>query len=102
MLNYLPNLTAQVVDTCEPWNAEINRPTFGSKQDFKDWCNNPSTSHAFISAVTGRQPTLRVSAHNPPAKMVGLVLDYDAIPAGPPELMVLNNAPTGLRPAWVS
>ena len=63
---------------------------------------SPSTSHAFISAVEGAQPTLRTSEVNPPTRMHGLILDYDALPGGPPEQLILNNAPSGLRPAWVS
>ena len=102
MFYFIPNLTAQVAEPCEPWTADINRPSFPSKEAFRAWCMDPQTQHAFISAFEGRAANLRVSEANPPARMAGLVLDYDAIPPGAPEVMVLNNAPSDLRPAWVS
>lgn len=99
---YIPNLTAQTVQPIEPWNVEAHRPQFANKDAFRLWCNSPETEHAFITAVEGKQPLLRVSEVNPPMKMSGLILDYDAIPPGPPELIILNNAPSDLRPAYVS
>ena len=99
---YLPNLSASSVAPIEPWTVESHRPAFPSKDAFRLWCNDPTTDHAFITAVEGRQPGLRVSEVNPPNRMCGLVLDYDAIPPGLPELILLNNAPTDLRPAYVS
>jgi hypothetical protein len=99
---FLPNLSAQLVAPCEPWTSAYLRPQMASKNAFREWCNNPLTDHAFISAVTGVSPTLRVSESNPPHQMSGLILDYDAIPPGQPEFLLLNNAPPDLRPAYVS
>lgn len=99
----LPNLSSHSVQPVDaPWAIQSTRPAFASKDEFRLWCNSPTTAHAFISAVEGVQPGLRVSELNPPARIHGLILDYDAIPGGPPEQLVLDNAPSGLRPAWVS
>lgn len=102
MFKYLSNLTASVVADIVPWDVEVHRPSFPSKEAYRQWCNDPTTDHAFLSAVVGQQPGLRVSELNPPAHLTGLILDYDAVPAGPPEVLLLNNAPTHYRPAWVS
>lgn len=100
--HYLPNLSAHETQPCEPWTATINRPPMADKAAFRVWCNDPSTEHAFISAVEGRIPGLRVSETNPAARMCGLILDYDAVPDLPPEQSILAKAPSDLRPAWVS
>lgn len=98
---FLPNLTAQLVQPCEPWESGYVRPQLADKNAYRNWCNDPNTQHAFISAVEGKVPTLRVSESNPPARMSGLVLDYDAVPPGDPAMMLLNSC-GDLRPAWVS
>ncbi len=99
----LPNLSAHSVQPIEaPWSLQLTKPPFASKDDFRLWCNSSSTNHAFISGVEGVQTSLRVSELNPPARMHGLILDYDAVPPGDPAQMILLNAPSGLRPAWVS
>lgn len=81
---------------------ESTRPSFGTKEEFKNWCLAPTTEHIFVSAVEGLQPAVRVSEVNPAHRMSGLVLDYDALPPGPPAIIVLANAPADLRPAYVS
>ena len=100
--NYLPNLTAQSVLPCEPWLIEAHKPEFATKAEYRAWCIHPTTDHAFISAVVGAQPSLRVGESNPPSSMVGLILDYDADPGANPAEMILANAPSDLRPAWVA
>jgi hypothetical protein len=99
---YLPNLSAHETQECEPWTAVATRPAMADKAAFRVWCNNPSTEHAFISAVEGRIPGLRVSETNPASRMAGLILDYDAVPDIPPEQSIMAKAPSDLRPAWVS
>ncbi len=102
MFYYLPNLSAHETQPCEPWTAEVHRPPLPDKEAFRLWCNNPTTEHAFISAVEGRIPGIRVSETNPPARMAGLVIDYDAVPDIPPEQSIMAKAPSDLRPAYVS
>lgn len=102
MFYYLPNLSSSETQPCEPWLAEVHRPALADKDAFRLWCNNPTTQHAFISAVEGRIPSVRVSEPNPPSRMAGLVVDYDAVPDVPPEQAIMAKAPTDLRPAWVS
>lgn len=99
----LPNLSSHSVQPVDaPWTIQSTRPDFPDKDEYRLWCNAPTTSHAFLSAVEGVQSALRVSENNPPARIHGLILDYDAVPGGPPEQLLLHNAPTDLRPAYVS
>jgi hypothetical protein len=103
MFYFVPNLSTVAVQELEtPWLVDSPRPDFGSKDEYRLWCSAPTTSHVFFTAIQGQHPGIRVSQDNPPARMSGLVLDYDAIPSSPPEQMLLANAPEGLRPAWVS
>ncbi len=99
---YLPNLTAIETQECEPWLADGERPQLPDKNAYRLWCNDPTTSNAFITAVEGKIPGIRVSETNPPNRMSGLILDYDAVPDVPPEQSIMAKAPTDLRPAWVS
>lgn len=66
----------------EPWNF-VSQPlpaTVVDKTTHRQWCGELTTQHAFISAFEGLDPRSRVSydAGNPPFKMHGLVIDYDA------------------------
>lgn len=98
----LQNLSASEVHSCDPWALGLTLPSFADKAAYRAWCNDPQTAHAFVSAVEGKIPGLRVSETNPASRMSGLVLDYDAVPDVPPEQSILAKAPSDLRPAWVS
>jgi hypothetical protein len=98
----LPNLSAAEVQPCEPWLAQPALPALADKTAYRVWCNNPLTSHSFITAFQGRIPGIRVSETNPPVRMAGLIIDYDAVPDVPPEQSIMAKAPSDLRPAWVS
>jgi len=103
MFYSLPNLSSHTVTPlAAPWSLDLVRPALASKDDYRHWCNNPQTAHAFFSAVEGTQPSLRVNESNPPVRMNGLVLDYDAVPSGNPVHSLLANAPADLLPAWMS
>jgi len=103
MFHFIPNLSSHTVQALEaPWLSDKVRPAFASKDEYRIWAQSPNTDHVFFTAVQGRSPSLRVGESNPPARMSGLVLDYDAVPSSPPEQMLLSNAVPGLRPAWVS
>lgn len=99
---YLTNLTTYEAHECEPWLLEKHRPQLADKTAYRLWCNDPTTEHAFISAVEGKIPGIRVSESNPAHRMSGIVLDYDSVPDVPPEQSIMAKAPTDLRPAWVS
>lgn len=102
MFYYLKNLSAHEAFQCEPWHSEATVPPLADKNAYRTWCHDPGTDHAFISAVEGKVPSLRVSDTNPPTRMCGLILDYDAVPDVPPEQSIIARAPSDLRPAWVS
>jgi hypothetical protein len=98
----LPNLSAHSIQNVDaPWALDLTRPQFATKDEFRLWCNNPQTAHAFLSCVQGVQPALRVSEANPPTRITGLILDYDAHPGADAAAMVLTNAPSDFRPAYV-
>ncbi|MEO7701844.1 MAG: primase-helicase family protein [Opitutus sp.] len=99
---YLPNLSAHQTQTGEPWSLGLARPQFANKDAYRAWCLLPSTQHAFISAVEGKYPGMRISDVNPATRMCGLITDYDAAPDSPPDEAILSRAPTDLRPAYVS
>ena len=99
---FIPNLTANETQPCEPWLADATLPAFADKAAYRVWCNDPTTEHAFITAVEGRLPGVRVSETNPASRMCGLILDYDSVPDLPPEQSIMAKAPSDLRPAWVS
>lgn len=98
---WITNLTAQEINLCNPWETTHSRPHHADKGAYRKWCEHPMTDHCFVSAVVGKLPALRISDVNPPDRMVGLILDYDAVPPGQPEEVVLQNAPTNYRPAYV-
>lgn len=103
MFYFIPNHSSHTVQAIEaPWLSDKVRPAFASKDEYRVWCQQPSTDHVFYTAVVGRAPSLRVNENNPPSRMSGLVLDYDALAGADPATMVLANAPEGLRPAWLS
>ena len=54
------------------------KPSFSSKAEFREWCADSDTDHVFYSTVEGDNPSMRVSADNPPNSISGIVADYDA------------------------
>ena len=76
-----PNLiTSRIAKVLSTEAAAVGqaRPAFPDKDLFRDWCKNPATDHSFISMVEGINPHLRVSTRNMPARIHGLIADYDA------------------------
>lgn len=76
----IPNLSAHEVRTIDIGSEApvVTRPEFPSKLKYREWCANKTTDHAFVSMVEGLTPGLRVSVTNPPRKLHGLILEYDA------------------------
>lgn len=90
----LPNLAAhevEAIDLVAP--PTVSRPPFASKTEYRAWCQSRDTQHAFVSAVEGLIPGLRVSASNPPKKLHGLILEYDAKVQGIPDLSAARIVP---------
>ena len=54
------------------------KPTFTSKQLFREWCADANTDHVFYNTVEGDNPSERISADNPPNALWGVVGDSDA------------------------
>ena len=53
-------------------------PQFNSKPEYREWCAKNTTNHIFYNCVEGSTPQERVSANNPPRKVHGFAVDYDA------------------------
>jgi len=74
-LNNLASMSVDQIDA--PWELEVEGPPEGTKEEYKAWALNPITKHAFVSAVEGLSPVIRIGKDNPPVKMHGLIVDYD-------------------------
>lgn len=100
----IKNLSALAADPVEaPWDLKLAMPPFESKDSYKAWAISPSTSHAFVSAVEGMSPVIRVSKDNPPVRMHGLVVDYDNRSTTTDKLRELAQcAPSEWVPSWGS
>ena len=81
-------------------------PKFPTKEDYREWCKDPSTKHTFYSTIEGVNPHDRVGSSNPPFRMRGLVADYDGdIDTSDMDKLVakvLKKSPGGWAPTWVS
>lgn len=76
----LPNSSSSRViqiDLVDP--PAVTRPKFGSKDEYRAWCQNPTTDHSFLSFSEGVSPAVRVSSVNPVCKLHGLIGEYDAV-----------------------
>lgn len=101
---HLKNLSSTAAeDQPLPWESASVRPAFSTKDEYREWCKRPATSHYFYSAFEGINAGVRIGKENPAYRIHGLVADYDtnlgekAIP-----LTVAKNAPLEFRPAWFS
>jgi hypothetical protein len=81
MLPCIPNLHGAVVTKRAPWAepVTVQRSQFTDSVDYKQWASRPTTQHLCYSAVEGFDPSRRVTKDNEPAKLHGIVADYDAI-----------------------
>lgn len=97
MFFFLKNLSSHTVYECaEPW---ANPPTalpadLETKDAYSKWSRALTTDSKFLSAFEGLTATTRVSydSDNPPLKMHGLIVDYDA-PTSVEKLRELLAAP---------
>ena len=85
-------------------NSKI--PKFATKEDFREWCKDPTTKHVFYSTIEGVNPHDRVGSSNPPFRMHGLAADYDGdIDTSDMKKLVAKiqkKSPGGWAPTWVS
>lgn len=96
----LPNeLSFVAYPTVKPWKQAAPPPdSITTKADYVRWCADPATKYVFVSGVEGMSPEVRVSADNPPARMHGLVVDYDAKSLDLDFLRKLGNRPPAPYP----
>ena len=76
---YLKNLR----DSSAHYTSDLSKlkkqkPSFGTKAEYREWCADAQTDHVFYSTVEGRAPSKRISNDNPAHKIYGVTADYDA------------------------
>lgn len=74
----LPNLKSNTVNEDAFWEKGLTIPKFPDKETFRDWVCDTATEHCVYSFIEGRDPTQRIRSENPPTRVRGVVLDYDA------------------------
>lgn len=81
MIPCLPNLSSFLVSPRKPWEEvpPLPRSNFASSHDYKRWTAEPTSQTCAFSTVEGVDPTRRVTSDNEPAKVYGIVADYDAM-----------------------
>lgn len=103
MLFGIPNDLGKLVSPCEPWNYVSTQPAFGSKPEWLVWRGRPDTEHLLFTPAEGLNPALRCDAKtNPIRRLHALVADYDSLITPAMDEAVLQNAPSDLRPNWIS
>lgn len=106
LLRYLPNLaddSSEVREFDFPPD-DVARPDFKSKDEYRAWCTDRSTDHAFLSVWEGEDPERRVSKSNPPRWLRGLVAEYDHKQGVSPEALLetlRKQAPAGHQPRYL-
>lgn len=79
-LPYTLNLALSQIQEACPWDESLGlvpNECCKNKKARSDWANNAGTNHVFYSTFVGLNPSLRVSAENPPHQMRGIVADFD-------------------------
>lgn len=98
----LPNLSSQDVYKVDPETDDFPRAEFEDKNEFRAWCADRNTKHAFYSAVEALTPSNRITVDNPPKLMHGFVADYDANNSDDMVALIPDNGVVGLLPSWVT
>jgi len=99
----ISNLSEQSVIRCEPWcKPNVDYSRFANKEIFRKWCVDKSTNHIFYSAYEGLGSNIRISQNNPPVRMYGLVVDYDATFEGEPFIQIAKVVSNHLLPTRYS
>jgi hypothetical protein len=75
----LRNIVSNDVFNKVPWDFKSNIPAdVNDKEARRKWWKTPTTNHLFYNMFEGQHASLRISENNPPIKMYGFVVDYDA------------------------
>lgn len=83
-LFYIKNLRGKDVAEVDPFKDSIPDAPEYKKDKFRRWSLDPSTDHFWVSSVEGLNPHARVDKENPPAKVHGFFVDYDAVAGDDP------------------
>lgn len=98
----LTDSTAAVRAVPDPWTKVNPSVLPATKDEYKDWCKNPSTQDCFISGFEGSSVTMRTGPNNPLFKMHALVVDYDT-PVSPEQMERLKVARyADFCPSWAA
>lgn len=105
-MRYLDNLVSVVTHVGLPWQFTGTIPAnVSDKSKRTDWITNPGTKHSVFSAWEGAVENQRINdpqgattEGNPPAKLYGLVADYDA--AISPEEVEKGMKRIPIKPNW--
>lgn len=91
----------QTATGVDPWDYKPSGtvPYELSKEEFRRWCGQPTTSHFFFSAYEGLNPHIRVSEDNPAEKLHGLVADFDAEVLPDDWASIMARAPADFPPS---
>jgi len=78
----------------------------GQKIEYRRWCTNPTTKHAFISGCEALDPHRRVSSDggNPVHKLHAIIVDYDAkhTDSEIEEVLRGDKWPSEYPPTWIA
>jgi hypothetical protein len=99
----LNNLSGTATTELEkPWEYTASKipESVTNKREYGSWTLDNGTVHAFISAVEGSSPGLRVSKENPAYKVHGFIVDYDASVTPAMLQGVLAKPPSEFKPRY--
>ena len=99
----LPNLLSQKISKLDPWSFAPHVPdtVLADKDAFVKWGVSARTEHCYYSLVEGVTPGLRVTSHNEPCKIHGIVADFDTA-IGTALLDRIRTRPPGeFMPNWI-
>jgi hypothetical protein len=103
-MRYIDNLRsdeAKKLDDPQSKSKGYAIPQFENKAEFRDWCAEFNTKHAFISYCEGDSPRKRVSSKNPVNKVSGFIADFDA-PVDWVSVKDIINAALPVAPTWIA
>jgi hypothetical protein len=100
-MRYIKNLRDREAHKVEnPKTLIKSKPKFANKAEFRDWCSDANTNHAFVSMCEGDAPGERVTNANPVNKTYGFIADFDA-PVDWDLIEIQINDATEYPPKWV-
>ena len=105
MFYALNNLADRTAVPCNPWEREVVYPedTLKDKKIWLKWCQQPDTKGCHFSGFEGLDGLSRiVNPDNPPFKLHGFVVDYDAKITTDMMESIVRRCPSEMAPTWGS